>query len=92
MCSPLCDALTGRNDSAELIGEIFRANLFLIPLDDERRWFRYHHLFGGLLRHELTLTAPGGPPRCTAGRRGGTRIMVTPPRRSATRSPRATTR
>jgi LuxR family maltose regulon positive regulatory protein len=61
MCAPLCDALTGRADGAELIGDIHRANLFLIPLDDERRWFRYHHLFGGLLRHELARTAPGQP-------------------------------
>ena len=58
MCAPLCDALTGRADGAELISEIYRANLFLIPLDDEHRWFRYHHLFGGLLRHELARTAP----------------------------------
>ena len=61
MCAPLCDALTGRNDGTALISEIYRANLFLIPLDDERRWFRYHHLFGGLLRHELTRTAPERP-------------------------------
>ncbi len=61
MCAPLCDALTGRADSAELISEIHRANLFLIPLDDEHRWFRYHHLFGGLLRHELASTAPERP-------------------------------
>ena len=62
MCAPLCDALTGRADGAELINDIHRANLFLIPLDDERRWFRYHHLFGGLLRHELIRTAPEQPP------------------------------
>jgi LuxR family transcriptional regulator, maltose regulon positive regulatory protein len=61
MCAPLCDALTGRADGTELISEIYRANLFLIPLDDERRWFRYHHLFGGLLRHELTRISPGRP-------------------------------
>ena len=61
MCAPLCDALTGRADGAELISEIHRANLFLIPLDDERRWFRYHHLFAGLLRHELARTAPEQP-------------------------------
>ena len=61
MCAPLCDALTGRADGAELISEIHRANLFLIPLDDERRWFRYHHLFGGLLRHELARAAPERP-------------------------------
>jgi LuxR family maltose regulon positive regulatory protein len=61
MCAPLCDALTGRSDGAELISEIYRANLFVIPLDDEHRWFRYHHLFGGLLRHELARTSPGRP-------------------------------
>ena len=61
ICAPLCDALTGRADGAELISEIYRANLFLIPLDDEHRWFRYHHLFGGLLRHELTRTVPERP-------------------------------
>ena len=61
MCAPLCDALTGRDDGSELIDEVNRANLFLIPLDDERRWFRYHHLFGGLLRHELARTAPQQP-------------------------------
>src|SRR2546430_7972985 len=61
MCAPLCNALTGRDDGAELSSEVNRANLFLIPLDDERRWFRYHHLFGGLLRHELARTAPEQP-------------------------------
>jgi len=61
MCAPLCDALTGRADGAGLISEIYRANLFLVPLDDEHRWFRYHHLFGGLLRHELARTAPDRP-------------------------------
>jgi LuxR family maltose regulon positive regulatory protein len=61
MCAPLCNALTGRTDGTELIGEVNRANLFLIPLDDERYWFRYHHLFGGLLRHELARMAPEQP-------------------------------
>ena len=61
MCAPLCDALTERADGAELISEIYRANLFLVPLDDEHRWFRYHHLFGGLLRHELARTTPDRP-------------------------------
>jgi len=61
MCAPLCNALTGRSDGAELISEVHRANLFVIPLDDERRWFRYHHLFAGLLRHELSRAAPEQP-------------------------------
>ena len=61
MCAPLCDALTGRADGAELISEIHRANLFVIPMDDEHRWFRYHHLFATLLRHELARTSPERP-------------------------------
>jgi LuxR family transcriptional regulator, maltose regulon positive regulatory protein len=61
MCAPLCDTLTGRADGAELISDVHRANLFVIPLDDERRWFRYHHLFGDLLRHELARTSPERP-------------------------------
>jgi LuxR family maltose regulon positive regulatory protein len=61
MCAPLCDALTGRADSTELIGDVCRANLFVIPLDDELRWFRYHHLFAGLLRYELARTSPQRP-------------------------------
>lgn len=59
MSASLCDALTGRTDGAELLGRIYRANLFVIALDDQRLWFRYHHLFGGLLRHELARTSPG---------------------------------
>jgi LuxR family transcriptional regulator, maltose regulon positive regulatory protein len=58
-CVPLCNALTGGQDGAELIEEIARADLFVIHLDEERHWFRYHHLFGQLLRHELTRTDVG---------------------------------
>ena len=47
----LCDAVTGRTDSTALLERLFRANLFLIPLDDEQRWYRYHHLFADLLRN-----------------------------------------
>ena len=42
LCAPVCDALTGERDGAQLLEQILRANLFLIPLDEERRWFRYH--------------------------------------------------
>ncbi|WP_245863267.1 LuxR C-terminal-related transcriptional regulator [Candidatus Viridilinea mediisalina] len=49
----LCDAVTGRNDSAALLEELLRANLFIIPLDDEGRWYRYHQLFAELLQHKL---------------------------------------
>ena len=52
MCASLCDSLTGRGDSARVLAEIERANLFLVPLDEHREWFRYHHLFAELLRDE----------------------------------------
>ena len=49
----LCDALTGRTDSQEMLEQIDRAGLFLIPLDEVRGWWRYHHLFADLLRSRL---------------------------------------
>jgi len=49
----LCDAITGRNDSRSLLERLFSANLFLIPLDDQQRWYRYHALFADLLRDRL---------------------------------------
>jgi LuxR family transcriptional regulator, maltose regulon positive regulatory protein len=54
---PLCDALTGRNDSVQLLAHLESTNLFVIPLDEERRWYRYHHLFSDLLRSQLNQTA-----------------------------------
>ncbi len=53
MTAPLCDAVTDREDSALVLMELEQANLFLISLDDERRWYRYHHLFGDLLNGRL---------------------------------------
>lgn len=49
----LCDAVTGRGDGQETLAYLECANLFLIPLDDQRQWFRYHHLFADFLRAEL---------------------------------------
>ena len=46
----LCEAVTGRSDGRSLLERLFRANLFLVPLDDEGQWYRYHHLFADLLR------------------------------------------
>ena len=51
----LANAVTGRDDSAELLRQLEQANLFLIPLDGRRHWFRYHRLFADLLRSELPL-------------------------------------
>jgi LuxR family maltose regulon positive regulatory protein len=52
----LCNAVTGRTDSHALLEQLFNANLFLIPLDDEQRWYRYHHLFADLLANRLQQT------------------------------------
>jgi len=54
----LCNALTGRADSQVILEELERNNLFLMALDDERHWFRYHHLFADVLRHRLTEKSP----------------------------------
>jgi len=53
LTGPLCDLLTGRDDSAAVLRELEQANLFLIPLDDQRIWYRYHHLFAEFLRADL---------------------------------------
>ena len=46
----LCNAVTGRSDGRALLERLLNANLFLIPLDDEQQWYRYHHLFADLIR------------------------------------------
>lgn len=56
LCGALCDAVAGRNDSAALLAELEHSNLLLVPLDTKREWYRYHHLFGELLHHELVAT------------------------------------
>ena len=53
MCAELCQAVTGREDTQSLLEHFETMNLFVIPLDDERRWYRYHHLFASLLQHRL---------------------------------------
>lgn len=53
LSGPLADAVTGRDDGQAVLEELDAANLFLIPLDDTRTWYRYHHLFGTLLSHQL---------------------------------------
>lgn len=58
LSAPACDALTDAPDSARLLGEIARSNFFLVPLDTKGERYRYHHLFGQLLRHELLRTRP----------------------------------
>jgi len=52
----LCNALTGQGNGQATLEALERANLFIIPLDEERRWYRYHHLFADLLRQKLHQT------------------------------------
>jgi LuxR family maltose regulon positive regulatory protein len=58
LTAPLCDALTGRNDGRQMLDALVRGNLFLFGLDDDRTWYRYHHLFAEFLRSRLR----AGPP------------------------------
>ena len=59
LCGPLCDAVlrdtagSGQEAGQETLEYLERANLFIVPLDNERRWYRYHHLFGDILRQRL---------------------------------------
>jgi LuxR family maltose regulon positive regulatory protein len=63
LCGPLCDQVTGNADGQEMLERIERSNAFLVPLDERREWYRYHHLFGELLRHELGHREPGSVAR-----------------------------
>ena len=58
LTGPLCNALTGDDDGQEMLESLDSANLFLVPLDNERRWYRYHHLFADLLRQRLAQEQP----------------------------------
>jgi LuxR family maltose regulon positive regulatory protein len=58
LCGPLCDAVIGGNDSQALLHKLEQANLFIVPLDDEGQWYRYHHLFAEVLRARLQQTQP----------------------------------
>ena len=57
-CAPLCNAVTKREDGKEMLDNLERNNLFLIPLDDKRQWYRYHHLFAEVLQVHLNEAMP----------------------------------
>lgn len=59
MSASLCDAILDRNDSRDILYKLEQANLFLVPLDEERQWYRYHHLFADILSTLLKQTDPG---------------------------------
>lgn len=55
---PLCDAVTGQAESQARLLELERSNFFVVPLDDKRQWYRYHHLFADVLRVHLLAEQP----------------------------------
>jgi LuxR family maltose regulon positive regulatory protein len=58
MCGELCDAVTGQQHGTETLQHLEHANLFVVPLDDRRRWYRYHHLFADVLRARIRTELP----------------------------------
>ena len=60
LSGPLCDAVTGRDDSRRMLETLERGNLFVVPLDDTRHWYRYHHLFADVLRAHAVEEQPVG--------------------------------
>ena len=83
----LCDAVTEGTGSQALLEQVERAGLFLVPLDEVRGWWRYHHLFADLLRARLLEEQPGRRCSCTATPRPGARSMGWPMMRYGTRWP-----
>ena len=53
LCGPLCNAITDQEDGKAMLETLERGNLFVIPLDDQRQWYRYHHLFAEVLQAYL---------------------------------------
>jgi LuxR family maltose regulon positive regulatory protein len=62
LSGPLCDAVTGHGGGKATLEALDRGNLFLVPLDDRRRWYRYHHLFADVLRVRLLDEQPDQVP------------------------------
>lgn len=58
MSASVCEAVTGTKNSGGLLRELELSNLFVVPLDDDEEWYRYHNLFADFLRYELNSTQP----------------------------------
>jgi LuxR family transcriptional regulator, maltose regulon positive regulatory protein len=58
LCGPLCDTITGESGGQIILESLEHANLFIIPLDDESKWYRYHHLFAEVLQARLLKDHP----------------------------------
>lgn len=61
LCGSLCDLVLTRDGSQQILQQLDHANLFIVPLDTERRWYRYHHLFSDLLRQRLSQREAAAP-------------------------------
>ena len=85
MCASLCDTVLERDDSAQMLEQLERQNLFVVALDHQRRWFRYHHLFREMLQAELERREPelpfdaqsqsGRVVQCERAAGGGDRVL-----------------
>lgn len=62
LCGPLCDAVTGQTGGSVRLKALERGNFFLVPLDDRRHWYRYHHLFADFLQMHLQADQPDAVP------------------------------
>ncbi len=62
LSGPLCDAVTGQKDGRGMLENLERGNLFIVPLDDQRQWYRYHHLFAEVLLAHALEEQPGQIP------------------------------
>jgi LuxR family maltose regulon positive regulatory protein len=60
LCGPLCEAVTGMPEAQDILHRLEEANLFIVPLDNRRYWYRYHTLFADLLRRRLGRDSDGG--------------------------------
>lgn len=58
LSGPLCDAITGKKNGATMLEWLERGNLFVVPLDDQRQWYRYHHLFEEVLQAQAMIELP----------------------------------
>ena len=86
LSGPLCDAVTGQDDGTAMLEALERGNLFVVPLDDRRRWYRYHHLFADMLRARLLDEQPDDVPGAAPpGERVVRAERRARPRRSGTR-------
>ncbi len=88
LSGPLCDGVTGQDGGKSMLEALDRGNLFVIPLDDRRRWYRYHRLFADFVRTHRSTSSPTPSQIYTGGRASGTSRTVSGPRRSSTRCPR----